>query len=340
MSSFTKYIKPLFCIASNLLPSAILNHSHKILLPTYHLVNDNTPLHVKHLYKPRTKREFINDLDYILKYYHPINLPDLITNIYEKEPLQKNYFHLSFDDGFRECLDIIAPILKEKGIPATFFINPSFIDNKDLMHRNKISIILHDIKTNNKKKEKITTYLEKNFEIRTDAESFLKGIKFPQRNTIEKIANHLEIDFKEYLRYHKPYLSQDQLKILASEGFSIGAHSMNHPEYFNIDFEEQIQQTKESIEFVKNLFHLPYKTFAFPFTDIEVSKKFFDEVLNGERPIADVTFGVAGIKKDYHPFHLQRIPFEKEFSARSIIKGEYLYYYLKKPLGKNKIIRK
>ena len=44
--------------------------------------------------------------------------------------LDRRCLHLTFDDGFRELHDVVAPILLRKGIPATFFVNSAFIDNK------------------------------------------------------------------------------------------------------------------------------------------------------------------------------------------------------------------
>jgi peptidoglycan/xylan/chitin deacetylase (PgdA/CDA1 family) len=37
----------------------------------------------------------------------------------------------TFDDGFKECYTIIAPVLKQYNISACFFINPSVIESSD-----------------------------------------------------------------------------------------------------------------------------------------------------------------------------------------------------------------
>src|SRR5690606_19551070 len=129
-------------------------------LPTYHSITDHTPDHLKFLYKPRTKKEFLNDLEFILKIYKPIDLQQLIRIVHKKEEVSNNLFHISFDDGLKECYEVIAPILKQKGIPATFFINPSFIGNKNLMFRYKASILINKIL-----KEKRTDYKNKEKEI-------------------------------------------------------------------------------------------------------------------------------------------------------------------------------
>jgi hypothetical protein len=63
------------------------------------------------------------------------------------EIIKKPLLHLSFDDGLSACYDTIAPILLRKGVPATFFLNPAFIDNKALMFRYKISLCLNALDT-------------------------------------------------------------------------------------------------------------------------------------------------------------------------------------------------
>jgi peptidoglycan/xylan/chitin deacetylase (PgdA/CDA1 family) len=327
MAVYTKYLKTLFCSASKLIPLNILKYSSpKIILPTYHLVSDETPIHIKHLYKSKSKKEFVKDLDFILKYYKAIDLNELIKINKEDLPLPENYFHLSFDDGLRECYDIILPILKEKGIPATFFINPNFIDNKALMYRYKASILIDKISNNKTSNQKNITYKQ------------ILNIPYSRENQLDDFANFLEVDFNYYLKKQKPYMKTQEIEKLILDGFTIGAHSMDHPEYSQLSLKEQIRQTKESIEYIKNTFRIDYKVFAFPFTDDDVSKKFFETIFDPANPLADLTFGVAGIKNDV-PFNLQRIPMEKSFSGKSIIKGDYLYYYFKKLIGKNKIRR-
>jgi peptidoglycan/xylan/chitin deacetylase (PgdA/CDA1 family) len=41
--------------------------------------------------------------------------------------LEKNCFHLSFDDGFRNVITNAWPVLRQLGIPATFFVPTSVI---------------------------------------------------------------------------------------------------------------------------------------------------------------------------------------------------------------------
>ena len=69
----------------------------------------------------------------------------MIAFVNGEKQLSQGKVFLSFDDGLREVYTIIAPILKERGLPATFFITTDFIDNKKLFYRNKASLLIEAI---------------------------------------------------------------------------------------------------------------------------------------------------------------------------------------------------
>jgi peptidoglycan/xylan/chitin deacetylase (PgdA/CDA1 family) len=150
----------------------------------------------------------------------------------------------------------------------------------------------------------------------------------------------MEYDVEEYLKVKQPYLTSSQVEKLISQGFAFGAHSINHPDYRYISEDEQVLQTKNSIAFVCSKFGLNYRLFSFPFTDSGVKRSFFQMIFNPEQPIADITFGGAGLKKDFIPSHLQRIPFEgTSISAEQILSSEYGYWILKAFACRNRIKR-
>jgi len=129
-----------------ILTSLIKCSGHQVFFPFYHAVDNEDQPHIKHLYPVKSIHQFENELDTLLKHFKPIDLDKLISLNQSNEKPKKPSIHLSFDDGLRQCYDIIAPILNKRGIPATFFINSAFVENKDLMYRYKISLI-YDTRT-------------------------------------------------------------------------------------------------------------------------------------------------------------------------------------------------
>ena len=224
----------------------------------------------------------------------------------------ESYFHITFDDGLRELYDIVAPILLRRNIPATFFINTDFIDNHDLFYRFKTSILVERAATDG-----------------------MLDIDYIQKKDLDELAEIVGVDFNEYLIKEQPYLTTNEINELIQQGFTIGAHSKNHPLYNLLTQEEQLNQTLESIDFLQQKFNLDYRVFSFPFTDAGVGKEFF-RIIESK---VDVTFGSAGLKKDSIVFNLQRIPMETNSSAEKIVKTQYFYCLLKKMFGRNIITR-
>ena len=104
-----------------------------VICPYYHTVSDTPLPHVSPLYRHRTIAEFRADLDWLLAHYEPIRWTEIDQYERDKRPA----FCLTFDDGFKEFYTIVAPILEERGIPCICFVNSAFVDNNDLMLRNK-----------------------------------------------------------------------------------------------------------------------------------------------------------------------------------------------------------
>ena len=292
-----------------------------VFLPFYHVVSDEDLPHILN-YQYRDVKQFEMELDFYLRHFNPVSLEDLL-NI---NPSNKKSFHITFDDGLRECAEIIAPILFKKGIPATFFINPSFVDNKALFHKYKASLILRKLlKAGNLNAEDL---LKKNgLSINNLLEANIQ-----QTNIIDQVAQILEIDFQDFLKNYQPYMTTNQIKDLQHQGFGIGAHSYHHPEFWQISDEQQNEEITSSMDWITKHFTPNIKSFAFPFTDSGVSKKILESIQH--KNICDITFGTAGIKQDELNNHFQRYPVENSTDFIGDLKSELIYFQLRKIAGK------
>jgi len=293
-------------------------------LPVYHCVSDENLPHLNHIINYKNVKQFENDLDFFSKYFQFVNWEEFKDYFRGNFKAKKKIALLTFDDGFREFYDVVAPILERKGIYAINFVNPAFIDNKDLMFRCKTSLIVDSIKNSTSNNTGISL------------EEVLK-INYQNKSKLNQIAEKLEIDFGKYLKEQKPYLDSDQLKELTTKGFGISAHSWDHPLYCELSLEDQIQNTVKSLNFIKENKFLD-DSFAFPFTDFGVKKDFFEGLFKKE-PLS-YSFGCAGIKTDSFNKNLQRIPMETGESASQTLRKEIAYFKFKKLLNKNTIIRK
>jgi len=327
MAEFPRYISKqiLQCIPA----ARLFRMRTPVFLPFYHTVSDKPVSHILN-YPYRSQKEFENELDYILKFFIPVSLEDLV----EKSYTSKKVFHLSFDDGLSECSKVIAPILLRKGIPATFFINTAFIDNRKLFHRHKASLMLRQLR---QLPDAQAELLLKKHKLNTKN---LLQVTYSLNHVLDEAAELMDLDFAEYLETQQPYLTTSEVKDLHKKGFSIGGHSHEHPEFWALKSKEQYAQIEKSMEWVNKHIQPNIKAFSFPYTDNRVTTKLLNKII--KENICDITFGTAGLKYDAVPSHFQRVPMERKVYTKEYesIRSEYSYFMIKAILGKNRLKRK
>jgi len=339
-----KGFKNLYYQFSSLIPLGLLQKKSgiQVLLPYQHLVSDEEVIHVKHLYPYKNVNQFKSDLEVILKYYKPVSAGEIIQALNTGENLPSNSFLLSFDDGFKETEEIIAPILFAKGVPAVFFINPAFVDNKELFYRCKLSLIIQKVLDNSDNKSLInhcSRLLRGNEESISKIKNKVLEINSSVSDLINEFATLLEISFTDYLKEKKPFLTKSQIQHLIDMGFSVGGHSWDHPYYSQISVNEQIEQTVKSVKFITSEFNSADSLFSFPHSDTGISQTYFNEIIKYGKPI-DLYFGTQNQKEELNNRVLHRFNVERsDVSFSKQIKGILLLNILRKMAGKNRVIR-
>jgi peptidoglycan/xylan/chitin deacetylase (PgdA/CDA1 family) len=295
-----------------------------LVIPYYHVVSDEAVVHVKHLYKYKTVSQFRSDLDYLLKYYTPIGLLDILDRIRAGCQFPERVFLLTFDDGFREMSDIVAPILFEKGLTATFFVNSAFVDNQDMCYLNKASLLVEQFQKNwsSELENNLSKILRCNHIRFDDVSSGILSVRYQQSGLLDEMAPLVGVDFGDYLKTKEPYLTTSQINKMVEGGFTIGAHSVDHPLYSSLSLEEQIGQTRRSVGVIRERFNLNYGAFAFPHNDDGVSREFFLRI--SESGLVDLSFGTSGLIDEDVPNHFQRFSLENPNNkARDMIAFQY-----------------
>jgi peptidoglycan/xylan/chitin deacetylase (PgdA/CDA1 family) len=307
----------------------------KVIFPMYHAVSDTCPAHLKHLYRIRNIKQFTEDLDTLCRYFEPLS-PETLKNPEEYKKRKKPGFILSFDDGLREIIEVVAPILEDRGIRAVFFLNNAFIDNKALFFRYRASLlcdILMSSQLSDQEKKKINEILGlSGFDIKKSVSAILE-LRYRDQEKFSALSSVLNFDESMYLSEHRPYLTSEEIALLLKKGHMMGAHTFDHPLLAELSEDQMKDEISRSVADMDKKFSPGIRLFAFPFTDDGVPARVIDDI---SREKTDYVFGSAGLKNEINGRHIQRIPIEiSAASACSILKTEYLYYLLKAPFGKN-----
>jgi peptidoglycan/xylan/chitin deacetylase (PgdA/CDA1 family) len=284
-----------------------------LVVPFYHMVSDVHVPHVSNLYRFRSTAEFTADVEWFARHFTPVTLNEIVDALNGTRTLPRSCFHLTFDDGFTEMYDNVAPILQRLGIPATFFLNTAFLDGGGLAHFNALSVLLDQDQLHhpgtNAAKAQLESILPPLRSGRTTLRERILSIGYGQRSIVRSLAEVLEFDLDQYVRDTQPHLTSEQVARLVEMGFSIGAHSHDHSLYSDLSLQQQLSQTRTSLEWLEARFKVSPKAFAFPHNDSGVSDQFFTEVFSEE--LLDVSFGTSGLVAHFHPRNIQRVSMEK-----------------------------
>ncbi len=299
----------------------------RLIAPLYHVVADEAPAHVRHLFAVRSTRTFSNDLDFFVRAYTPVTLAQVHAHCGDRQPLPARAMFLSFDDGMREVADVIAPMLLRRGLPATFFLNSAFVDNRSLFYRHKASLLCAKIEQIPAKQlSSLRASLSAAGVDAANHQSLKRSILavgYADREQLDALAQILGVDFAVFLREQRPYLDSEQIKALLAQGFTIGAHSVDHPRYAKIGLDEQLRQTRESTNFLMERFGITTRDLAFPFVSDGVGGDFYDAAYQQQK--LDALFCLGGIATE-DPRNVERVWMEGDATtpAEQIVREFYL----------------
>lgn len=285
---------------------------YKALLPRapygffYHAVSDSPLPHVRHLYPFKTAGEFELDLIWLQQNTTLLDYKALEEHFSDRRPLPSNAAFISFDDGFRECYDIVRPLLLKHGIPCIFFLTTDWIDNQALFFRSKISLALDALfsLSRNGQIEALHQFSGR-FGSPLDPGDFaqwLKAHKEAETEAVDAVCSALGIQAAIFLKETHPYLSRAQIHEMQADGFTFGAHSCNHTKFMRLDPEAQSAQITRSCRSVSEITGADTVPFAFPFSGEGVSRSMLRR-LKQDHPEIGLVFDTKKLLREQGVIH-------------------------------------
>lgn len=192
---------------------------------------------------------FEQQIIYLKQHYKIIPLCQAIKMANDNE-IKDNYACLTFDDGDKSIVNTII-ILEKYNIPATFFINSSYLDNKASCWVNTYRYIENSTKYS----QLLTSDIKENVvQLRNTLD---KDFYYKYSKKIEKLFPIIQHDFKGFT-------SLTKLKNINTRLFDIGLHGFEHQRFSMMSEYWQKNNLLKDIEILSKL--ESYKPiFAIPF---------------------------------------------------------------------------
>ena len=110
---------------------------------TYHHVDEPSP---DYLFDAEvadaTPEQFDQQLEVIARHCNTISIEQLLDAHAGRRPLPANPVLITFDDGYRSCIDTALPLLEKHGLVATFFIATEYISKRKLYWWDRVNYLV------------------------------------------------------------------------------------------------------------------------------------------------------------------------------------------------------
>jgi peptidoglycan/xylan/chitin deacetylase (PgdA/CDA1 family) len=276
----------------------------------YHAISPTPLTHLKHIYPVKTPAAFEHDLIYLRDHYHIITYDQLLAHNQDGVRLEPNAALITFDDGYRECFTEVRPLLKKYGLPAVFFLTTDLLDNRHMFYRNKYSLAVARVLALAEPElaailPAFNRQASSPLPDRPALLRWLRSLNYLDEAVMDKACYLLGLDPADYLATDRPYLTTEEVKILAADGFTIGAHGRRHSKLDLLQPSERAAEILGSCQSIQAITGQTTVPFAFPFSGYGVDRRALAD-LRAEHRVIGLLFDSKGMRMD-RPFIYNRV---------------------------------
>jgi peptidoglycan/xylan/chitin deacetylase (PgdA/CDA1 family) len=172
---------------------------------------------------------------------------------------------VTFDDGYADNAAVALPVLRRRGVPATFFVSTSFIDGGRMWNDSVIETIrakhgdVLDARPIGLEPLEISTTASR----RVAIDRVLSALKYLPQEERQRCVDTLAAGTTRPLPSDL-MMTTEQVRSLDANGMEIGAHTVTNPILARLDAaraSDEIRQSKRRLEAITGK---PVKLFAYP----------------------------------------------------------------------------
>lgn len=200
--------------------------------------------------------EYENQLRFIAKHFNVYNFKTLHSHVERTGRFPERSLIMTFDDGYIDNYEVVYPMVKRYGFTATMFVTAGFIGKNRLFWWDKIAYVVKHTGRDRIDLDApfgITMRLDEFPDRQDAARVIIKRAKTmpdeEKEELIRRLSEQLDVEIDE--SQHRTMMTWEQLREMSRDGIEIGAHSVNHPIFSNVDegrLRHEVTQSKQMIE--------------------------------------------------------------------------------------------
>lgn len=218
---------------------------------------------------------FKRQLEYFASERTVVSTSDVLSAIKGDFKLSKGAIWLTFDDGYKDHFEYVAPLLEKFGFDGAFFPVSDCYENNQILDVNKIHYILASVESDELLLDRLKSEMFSIGYNPTDWDNFWQSVdkknRYDSENTIffkrmtqrelplshrQKILSNI---FEEIVGRSEPevvdelYMSQSEIISLHKRGFTIGSHTASHRWLNALSVDEQKSEIDISLSALENI---------------------------------------------------------------------------------------
>jgi peptidoglycan/xylan/chitin deacetylase (PgdA/CDA1 family) len=252
---------PLFRAAGRLVSPGGSNG--KLTILTYHRV---LPEHDGLLLDDQVDAaKFARHMAAIAECFQVLPLPEALERL-KAGTLPPRAASITFDDGYLDNYTVALPVLQRHGFKATFFVCSGYL-NDGLMFNDVVVEALRGATRLELDLSWLGLGVQKPSDIdsrRTLAYNILRAVKYLPFDEREQACQRLWEMAQPGQKRPRLMMTDEQVRHLASQGMTLGAHTHTHPILSRVELDTARQDIEQNRQLLSNLVGEVPKIFAYP----------------------------------------------------------------------------
>ena len=211
------------------------------------------------------KPDFERAMRWLAAEFQVLGLNELLSRIDEgRVPEPRGEVALTFDDGLRNHVDQAYPVLRELGLPATFFVCPGLIESGRWLWNHVIRARLRRV--SDAQLSALAQTLRTTSPGIEGIVAWMKTLALEQRHAAEARIREVTADFVPTAEEREAYdpLEWDDLRRLDPSLITVGSHTVEHPILSTLEDEQIEFELRRSRAWLEEALGRPVDLFCYP----------------------------------------------------------------------------
>ena len=255
---------------------------------------------------PEGAQTLSEQLSYLARNFKVVSLETLVNRLANDGRPGANEIVLTFDDGLRNNLTVVYPILRELNVPATFFVCPALIENGAWLWNHEMRCRLQTLPA--------SALAELRMKLLAPGTSvdgiveWMKTLRLLRRRQCEALVRQATPDFQPTPRQQAAFdiMDWDDLLSLDSRLITVGSHTQSHPILTTLSDQEIELELLDSHRCLEQRLQRPVDYFCYP--NGSYDKRAYQVVKKAYRAAVTTESGMVDGRESFDLHRLPRIP--------------------------------